>query len=71
MTFRSGGGVQFKRGRVVCLILHTGLEYELNSIGTDYSVSLDSLQVVEHHLPNMHTPSGYGYQSRGRRTRNF
>ena len=36
----------------------------INQIGKYSSVSLASVQGVEHHFPTMHTPSGYGYQLR-------
>ena len=39
----------------------------INQIGTDYSVSLASVQGVEHHHPTMSTPSGNGDQLRRRR----
>ena len=41
----------------------------INQIGTDSSVSLASLQGVEHHRPTMHTPLGHGYMQRRRRRR--
>ena len=33
---------------------------KLNKIGTDYSISLDYVQGVEHPIPVMYMPSGHG-----------
>ena len=38
----------------------------INQIGTYYSVSLASVQVVEHHHPTMCTTLGHGYRLRRR-----
>ena len=56
-----GGGLKCKTPGYGATVTGT------KQIGAEYSVSLASVQGVEHHRPNMHMPSGHGDRLRRRR----